>query len=171
VDEAEDDAGRVTLMTVHNAKGLEYDVVVVTGLEEGLFPHARSIDDPDGLEEERRLCYVALTRARERLVLSHAGSRALRGNRMYAIPSRFIDEIPEQALGRDSAAHASPGLRGGEADIAVAPYGIGDAVVHESFGEGVITGVQQKGRLIQVRFDDKERVLMADMAPMRKVAG
>jgi len=170
VDEARDDSGRVTLMTVHNAKGLEYDVVLVTGMEEGLFPHSRSIDDPDGLEEERRLCYVALTRARERLVLSHAASRALRGNRMYAIPSRFIDEIPEEALGRDP--EPSPARAGGGgATIAVAPYGVGDAVVHESFGEGVITGVQQKGRLIQVRFDDKERVLMADMAPMRKVAG
>lgn len=174
VDEADDDAGRVTLMTVHNAKGLEYDVVLVTGLEEGLFPHARSIDDPDGLEEERRLCYVALTRARERLVLSHAASRALRGNRMYAIPSRFIDEIPDDALGRDAlddVRAVGSGVAGAGAPIRVAPYGVGDAVVHESFGEGVITGVQQKGRLIQVRFDDKERVLMADMAPMRKVAG
>jgi DNA helicase-2/ATP-dependent DNA helicase PcrA len=171
VDEAEDDAGRVTLMTVHNAKGLEYDVVMVTGLEEGLFPHARAVDDPEGLEEERRLCYVALTRARERLVLSHCASRALRGNRMYAIPSRFIDEIPERALGREDDGPARPRGGGGDVMIAVAPYGVGDAVVHESFGEGVITGVQQKGRLIQVRFDDKERVLMADMAPMRKVAG
>ena len=174
VDEADDDAGRVTLMTVHNAKGLEYDVVMVTGMEEGLFPHMRSIDDPDGLEEERRLCYVALTRARERLVLSHAGSRALRGNRMYAIPSRFIDEIPDEALGRepvDDVRTIGSGVAGAGSPIAVAPYGVGDAVVHESFGEGVITGVQQKGRLIQVRFDDKERVLMADMAPMRKVAG
>jgi DNA helicase-2/ATP-dependent DNA helicase PcrA len=146
-------------------------VVMVTGLEEGLFPHARAVDDPEGLEEERRLCYVALTRARERLVLSHCASRALRGNRMYAIPSRFIDEIPERALGREDDGPARPRGGGGDVMIAVAPYGVGDAVVHESFGEGVITGVQQKGRLIQVRFDDKERVLMADMAPMRKVAG
>lgn len=168
VDEAEDTGGRVTLMTVHNAKGLEYDVVLVTGLEEGLFPHARSIDDPDGLEEERRLCYVALTRARERLVLSHADSRALRGNRMYAIPSRFIEEIPDEALGRELVPRRD-GPSG--ATITVSPYDVGDAVVHESFGEGVITGVQQKGRLIQVRFDDKERILMADMAPMRRLAG
>jgi len=168
VDEAEDTGGRVTLMTVHNAKGLEYDVVLVTGLEEGLFPHARSIDDPDGLEEERRLCYVALTRARERLVLSHADSRALRGNRMYAIPSRFIEEIPDEALGREVAPRRD-GPSG--AAITVSAYDVGDAVVHESFGEGVITGVQQKGRLIQVRFDDKERILMADMAPMRRLAG
>ncbi len=169
VDEADDDGGRVTLMTVHNAKGLEYDVVMVTGLEEGLFPHVRSIDDPDGLEEERRLCYVALTRARERLLLSHADSRALRGNRMYAIPSRFIEEIPDEALGRED--RPPRGGTGAGVSIGVSPFDVGDAVVHESFGEGVITGLQQKGRLIQVRFDDKERVLMADMAPMRRLAG
>jgi len=169
VDDAEDDSGTVTLMTVHNAKGLEYDVVMVTGLEEGLFPHMRSIDDPDGLEEERRLCYVALTRARERLILSHADSRALRGNRMYSIPSRFIEEIPDDALGRP--ARRSMASVGAGTSIIAPDFDIGDAVVHESFGEGVITGLQQKGRLIQVRFDDKERVLMADMAPMRKVAG
>ncbi len=169
VDDAEDDSGTVTLMTVHNAKGLEYDVVMVTGLEEGLFPHMRSIDDPDGLEEERRLCYVALTRARERLILSHADSRSLRGNRMYSIPSRFIEEIPEDALGRPSRRATASG--GAGTSIVAPDFDIGDAVVHESFGEGVITGLQQKGRLIQVRFDDKERVLMADMAPMRKVAG
>jgi len=169
VDDAEDDSGTVTLMTVHNAKGLEYDVVLGTGLEAGLLPHLRSIDDPDGLEEERRLCYVALTRARERLILSHADSRALRGNRMYSIPSRFIEEIPDDALGRP--ARRSMAAVGAGTSIVAPDFDIGDAVVHESFGEGVITGLQQKGRLIQVRFDDKERVLMADMAPMRKVAG
>ncbi|MSO44565.1 MAG: ATP-dependent DNA helicase PcrA [Thermoleophilia bacterium] len=167
VDEADDDGGRVTLMTVHNAKGLEYDVVMVTGLEEGLFPHAHSIDDPDGLEEERRLCYVALTRARERLILSHADSRALRGNRMYSLPSRFLEEIPDDAIGREPrAVSSSLGT-----PIAVGSYDVGDAVVHESFGEGLIIGLQQRGRLIHVRFDDKERVLMADMAPMRRIAG
>jgi len=176
VDEADDDGGRVTLMTVHNAKGLEYDVVMVTGLEEGLFPHVRSIDDPDGLQEERRLCYVALTRARQRLILSHADARTLRGNRMYSIPSRFIDEIPADATGRPDPYIASPGRGGGGTGITgtqfvVPAFDVGDEVVHESFGEGVIIGVQQQGRLIQVRFDDKERLLMADMAPMRRLAG
>ncbi len=173
VDEADDDGARVTLMTVHNAKGLEYDVVMVTGLEEGLFPHARSIDDPEGLEEERRLCYVALTRARQRLILSHADGRTLRGNRMYSIPSRFIDEIPAEATGRpEPFVSSSIGGSGDELDdFAMPSYGVGDEVVHESFGEGVILGVQQNGRLIQVRFNDKERLLMADMAPMRRLAG
>jgi len=176
VDEADDDGGRVTLMTVHNAKGLEYDVVMVTGMEEGLFPHVRSIDDPDGLQEERRLCYVALTRARQRLILSHADARTLRGNRMYSIPSRFIDEIPADATGGPDPYIASPGRGGGGTGdtgtpFAVPAFDVGDEVVHESFGEGVIIGVQQRGRLIQVRFDDKERLLMADMAPMRRLAG
>ncbi|MCX6410640.1 MAG: UvrD-helicase domain-containing protein [Actinobacteria bacterium] len=168
VDEADEDGGRVTLMTVHNAKGLEYDVVIVTGLEEGLFPHMRSIDDPDGLEEERRLCYVALTRARERLILSHADARTLRGNRMYSIPSRFIDEIPADATGRPEPVVLDSPF-GDSESFAVPNFDVGDAVVHESFGEGVITGLQQRGRLIQVRFDDKERLLMADMAPMRRL--
>jgi DNA helicase-2/ATP-dependent DNA helicase PcrA len=174
VDEADDDGRRVTLMTVHNAKGLEYDVVMVTGLEEGLFPHMRSIDDPDGLEEERRLCYVALTRARQRLILSHADARTLRGNRMYSIPSRFIDEIPADATGRPDPIVTAPGSGGGASggeQFVVPSFDVGDEVVHESFGEGVIIGVQQRGRLIQVRFDDKERLLMADMAPMRRLAG
>jgi len=174
VDEADDDGRRVTLMTVHNAKGLEYDVVMVTGLEEGLFPHMRSIDDPDGLEEERRLCYVALTRARQRLILSHADARTLRGNRMYSIPSRFIDEIPADATGRPDPIVTSSGSGGGASggeQFVVPSFDVGDEVVHESFGEGVIIGVQQRGRLIQVRFDDKERLLMADMAPMRRLAG
>jgi hypothetical protein len=88
---------------------------------------------------------------------------------MYSIPSRFIEEIPEDALGRP--ARRATASAGAGTAIVAPDFDIGDAVVHESFGEGVITGLQQKGRLIQVRFDDKERVLMADMAPMRKVAG
>jgi hypothetical protein len=86
---------------------------------------------------------------------------------MYSIPSRFLEEIPGEALGQPVPhVHGSGSGRA----ITVAPFDVGDSVVHESFGEGVITGVQQRGRLIKVRFDDKERVLMADMAPMRRLA-
>ncbi|TDF62485.1 UvrD-helicase domain-containing protein [Cupriavidus sp. L7L] len=88
----------VQMMTVHAAKGLEFDVVFITGLEEGLFPHENSMMDPDGLEEERRLMYVAITRARERLFLSFAQSRVLHGQTKYHVRSRFFEELPEEAL-------------------------------------------------------------------------
>ena len=88
----------VQLMTVHAAKGLEFDVVFISGLEEGLFPHDNALNDADGLEEERRLMYVAITRARQRLYLSHAQTRLLHGQTRYNIRSRFFDELPEECL-------------------------------------------------------------------------
>ena len=88
----------IQLMTVHSAKGLEFDCVFITGLEEGLFPHENSASDPDGLEEERRLMYVAITRARKRLYLSFAQTRMLHGQTRYNVKSRFLDELPEAAL-------------------------------------------------------------------------
>ena len=88
----------VQLMTVHSAKGLEFDCVFITGLEEGLFPHENSLSDVDGLEEERRLMYVAITRARKRLYLSFSQTRMLHGQTRYNVKSRFFDELPEAAL-------------------------------------------------------------------------
>ncbi|MDE2617764.1 MAG: ATP-binding domain-containing protein, partial [Burkholderiales bacterium] len=88
----------VQLMTVHASKGLEFDVVFITGLEEGLFPHENAMSDFDGLEEERRLMYVAITRARRRLYLSHSQTRMLHGQTRYHIRSRFFDELPEETL-------------------------------------------------------------------------
>ncbi|GAA1152441.1 DNA helicase PcrA [Ornithinicoccus hortensis] len=92
------DAGVVTLMTLHTAKGLEFPVVFLTGMEDGTFPHQRSLDDPDELEEERRLAYVGITRARERLFLSRAGTRAAFGAPQWNPPSRFLDEIPADLI-------------------------------------------------------------------------
>ena len=83
-------------MTLHTAKGLEFPVVFVVGLEDGVFPHLRSLGEPDELEEERRLCYVGITRARQRLYLTHAWCRTLWGSTQYNPPSRFLKEIPEQ---------------------------------------------------------------------------
>ncbi|MDO5738851.1 MAG: DNA helicase PcrA [Ornithinimicrobium sp.] len=98
-DDAEQESrGVVTLMTLHTAKGLEFPVVFLTGLEDGTFPHSRSLDDPDELEEERRLAYVGITRAREELHLSRAGSRAAFGAPMFFPASRFLDEIPEELV-------------------------------------------------------------------------
>jgi len=88
----------VTLMTLHTAKGLEYPVVFLTGMEDGVFPHTRSLGDPDELEEERRLCYVGITRAREELILTRAASRLRRGREVPRTPSRFLADIPPAVL-------------------------------------------------------------------------
>jgi DNA helicase-2/ATP-dependent DNA helicase PcrA len=88
----------IQLMTVHSSKGLEFDCVFITGVEEGLFPHENSLSDHEGLEEERRLAYVAITRARKRLYLSHSQTRMLHGQTRYNLKSRFFDELPEACL-------------------------------------------------------------------------
>jgi DNA helicase-2/ATP-dependent DNA helicase PcrA len=98
LDENDPEASSVTLMTLHSAKGLEFPVVFLIGLEDGVFPHVRSLGDPDELEEERRLCYVGLTRAEERLYLCHAWSRMMFGTTDYRPPSRFLDEIPAELI-------------------------------------------------------------------------
>ena len=100
IDEMSEGAGAVTLMTLHSAKGLEFPVVFITGMEEGVFPHARALSDDDELEEERRLCYVGMTRARQRLFLTSALSRRLYNNDSYNRPSRFLDEVPERLVRR-----------------------------------------------------------------------
>ena len=95
-DELVDDESRVVLMTLHTAKGLEFPVVFMVGMEDGVFPHLRSLGEPDELEEERRLCYVGITRAQRRLYLTHAWCRTLWGATQYNPPSRFLREIPEE---------------------------------------------------------------------------
>jgi DNA helicase-2/ATP-dependent DNA helicase PcrA len=115
-DQIEDDDSKVTLMTLHSAKGLEYPVVFLVGAEEGVFPHIRALTEPEELEEERRLAYVGITRAREKLYLSHAWSRTLFGSTQYNPPSRFLDEIPSELVehmgeGRRTSGRAS--YRGG----------------------------------------------------------
>ncbi len=97
-DQIEDDDSKVTLMTLHSAKGLEFPVVFLVGAEEGIFPHIRALTEPEELEEERRLAYVGITRAREKLYLSHAWSRTLFGSTQYNPPSRFLDEIPAELV-------------------------------------------------------------------------
>jgi DNA helicase II / ATP-dependent DNA helicase PcrA len=171
-DALDENAGRVTLMTIHNAKGLEFDTVAIVGLEEGLFPHQRS-ETPEAVEEERRLFYVGVTRARKRLVLTHADTRAHHGGRDWRLPSRFLAEIPpETVMGVRSTPPGQAGPRPAIAAQVVPGLATGDSVVHATFGEGVITGVEQGGELVLVRFarDGAERRLIAAAAPMRKVA-
>ncbi|MFM7061643.1 MAG: UvrD-helicase domain-containing protein [Actinomycetes bacterium] len=120
LDEVDGETAAVTLMTLHGAKGLEYPVVFLTGLEDGVFPHLRSLTDPDALEEERRLCYVGITRARERLYLCHAWSRQLFGATSYNPPSRFLEEIPEELVHKlGETARARGGTFGGARDSVV----------------------------------------------------
>ncbi len=113
VDTLDLDSGQLTLMTIHNAKGLEFDAVIVTGMEEGLFPHYNSIDDPTAVEEERRLFYVGMTRARQRLYLTFAGMRRRMGLMEGGVPSRFLNEIPERTLDAPVEPLATPTLYGG----------------------------------------------------------
>jgi DNA helicase II / ATP-dependent DNA helicase PcrA len=111
VDELDGDASQAVLMTLHSAKGLEFPVVFLIGLEDGVFPHLRSLGEPDELEEERRLCYVGITRAQDRLYLSHAWSRTLYGGTQYNPPSRFLDEIPDGLVEAIEQRRASRGGR------------------------------------------------------------
>ena len=160
------------LMTVHSAKGLEFDAVFLTGLEEGLFPHEQSVTERDGLEEERRLAYVAITRARERLYLSHAQTRMLHGQTRYNVPSRFLEELPEGLLkwltprfagqrareARFSAAQAWHAPRKKEPSFArsrdVGGFRVGQNVLHPKFGSGVIVDAEGQGTdaRVQVNF-------------------
>ena len=122
-DQIDADASEVVLMTLHTAKGLEFPVVFVVGMEDGVFPHLRSLGEPDELEEERRLAYVGITRARERLYLTHAWCRTLWGNTQYNPPSRFLEEIPEQ-LTRE-ATNTTGSRRGGRGGGSLPPRGGG----------------------------------------------
>jgi DNA helicase-2/ATP-dependent DNA helicase PcrA len=167
-DALRDDDDIVTLMTLHNAKGLEYPVVFIIGCEEGVFPHSRSIDEGN-LEEERRLCYVGMTRAREKLYLSFARTRSLYGSRSYNMRSRFLDEIPAALTDAETAPEVTSWDESAARDTAPLPYRVGDDVLHASFGEGVVTGIEE-GRVVVVRFaaSGSERKLMADYAPLRR---
>jgi DNA helicase-2/ATP-dependent DNA helicase PcrA len=141
-------------------------------MEEQIFPHSRSIEE-QGLEEERRLCYVGMTRAKERLTMLHASARALYGLRNYNLPSRFLDELPERHIVRERLRPASWSGYGARevTPRADAPsLQTGDSVRHEKLGEGVVTRIEPGG-VVTVRFadDGTERRLMLDYAPLEKV--
>ena len=192
-DQIPDDGSSVVLMTLHTAKGLEFPAVFMIGMEDGVFPHLRSLGEPGELEEERRLCYVGITRARQRLYLSHAWSRFLFGSTQYNPPSRFLKEIPEQlselvegsrARGRSSsgswgrdriveaASRPAPAARPvrttGAERIGIR---VGDDVVHGKWGEGVVLEMIGAGDTAEVivRFPSvgEKRLLLA-WSPIKK---
>ncbi len=190
-DSRREDDGLVTLMTLHNAKGLEYPIVFIAGCEDGVFPHSRALDE-GGLEEERRLFYVGVTRAKRELYLAYARRRSVFGQATYGLRSRFLDEIPPELTDREEEMRLSPGTAvavgagaGGRTIGGRSPgswaasrapeatptktYRMGEDVVHAAFGEGVVTGVEPGG-VIVVRFaaDGSERKLMAEYAPVSR---
>ncbi|MDT8386719.1 MAG: DNA helicase II [Thiogranum sp.] len=147
----------VQLMTLHSAKGLEFDSVFLCGLEEGLFPHQRSVEEPGRLEEERRLCYVGITRARKRLYLSHAESRRLFGSDSFSIPSRFISELPpalvEEIRPRIQVRRpmtATP-VAANAWNAPPPGFRLGQAVQHATFGEGVVLNYEGQGAQARVQ--------------------
>jgi DNA helicase-2/ATP-dependent DNA helicase PcrA len=181
LDALEEDASYVTLMTLHSAKGLEFSSVFLTGLEEGVFPHSRALTEATELEEERRLAYVGITRAIDRLFLTYAARRALFGN-TYAYPkSRFIEELPSlEILESDSVPLARP-AGGRWREVAIhesAGAGVhlgleaGDRVRHPKWGEGCIDNIVGAGGdgLVTIDFPNVgQKMLMLKYAPLEKL--
>ncbi len=186
-DELDNDGSRVSLMTLHTAKGLEFPAVFLIGMEEGIFPHSRTLGEPLELEEERRLCYVGITRARRFLYLTHAWSRSLWGRTMPGMPSRFLAEVPEhltREVGGGRLFGAGNGwASSGSGRLASAPRSTtgaedlglvaGDRVVHERWGPGVVVHAQGEGDKAQatVRFPSVgQKTLLLCAAPLRREA-
>ena len=162
LDDTKEGNNAVSLMTLHSSKGLEFPVVFLVGLEQGLFPNHRSLEDPAATEEERRLCYVGITRAKERLFICHARARRLYGNREPASPSLFLAELPPELITGNSSASLSqkwstplrearnkseaaarPGSGAHESD-----WSVGDVVVHKAYGAGEVTHIFGAGNKI-----------------------
>jgi len=195
-DELDGDGTRVSLMTLHTAKGLEFPAVFVVGLEDGIFPHLRSLSEPDDLEEERRLFYVGITRARRHLNVSHAWSRTIFGRTQQNIPSRFLGEIPSELVkdvglvtsresrnlsteSRRSAASflpssplaprpAGPRASSGAEDLGLMA---GDLVVHDHWGPGVVIDAKGVGSRAQATVDFEsvgKKNLLLSATPLRR---
>lgn len=156
VEEYKNNTNVVTLMTIHSAKGLEFDNVFLIGMEEGLFPHANCLNDVEELEEERRLCYVAVTRARKRLWLVNARSRMLYGKESYNMQSRFIDEIDKENLDIDSDTEEKTFDRSSMIDESI-DYKPGDKVIHDIYGEGVV--IEVKSSILTIAFSHKYGII------------
>ncbi len=154
-DEHEDS---VQLMTLHSAKGLEFPLVFLAGVEENLFPHRMSLEEPGRLEEERRLCYVGITRAMQQLVISYAETRRMHGNESFNAPSRFIREIPAELV-EEVRLHTSIARPASyaTAEVPETDISLGQRVYHQVFGEGVVLNFEGRGASarVEVNFDDE----------------
>jgi DNA helicase-2/ATP-dependent DNA helicase PcrA len=175
IDELDDQAEAVTLMTLHTAKGLEYPVIFIVGMEDGVFPHSRSLGDPEELEEERRLCYVGVTRAEEKLYVTHAWQRMLFGSSSFNAPSRFLGEIPDDLITMAPKRTRRPGHEAGSpspgSTVSADEIGVGDRIVHGKWGTGVVEEITGTGDRAEawVVFDEsgRKRLLLA-WAPLSK---
>ncbi|MDT0706247.1 DNA helicase PcrA [Staphylococcus haemolyticus] len=188
IDEAQIESG-VTLMTMHSAKGLEFPIVFLMGMEESLFPHIRAIksDDDHEMEEERRICYVAITRAEEVLYITHATSRMLYGRSQSNMPSRFLREIPEDLLETPSKQQRqtitpktsskqpkrgfSKRTTSSKKQVSASDWKIGDKVTHKSWGEGMVSNVNEKNGSVELDIIFKSegpKRLLAQFAPIEK---
>ncbi|MDX2254993.1 MAG: DNA helicase PcrA [Pseudanabaenaceae cyanobacterium bins.39] len=192
LDDSDPNAEKVTLMTLHAAKGLEFPVVFLVGLEQGLFPSFRSLNDVMALEEERRLMYVGITRAQEKLFLSHAQSRRLYGNREYAIPSQFLNELPKEYLtghgidkfiSKASQRAEATSQKGSLRTVAPAKvsnvkpkpmidWQVGDRVMHDKFGEGKVSNLLGTGEkmFLAIAFAGQgKKIIDPKIAPIQKI--
>ena len=177
IPDGEDHGGVVTLMTLHTAKGLEFPTVFLTGLEEGVFPHSRSLGDPNEIEEERRLAYVGLTRARERLYLTRASTRFMFGTPTYNAPSRFFGEIPEHLMEQKSPTFtpkikSAPAVRSTGKRLISLDLAVGDRVLHQTFGIGHVRSLTGDGERAEATIDFGnygERRLLLRYAPVEKL--
>ncbi len=167
IEEHKNNTDVVTLMTIHSAKGLEFNHVFIIGLEEGIFPHTNCMDSPDEIEEERRLCYVAVTRAKQSLTLVNSKRRMLYGNTNANPPSRFIEEIDKKYLDSD-VPEEKPIFKKAEMIDEDATYSVGDKVVHDKYGEGIIVAV---GSILTIAFSHKYGIIkiMKGHKSIRKV--
>ena len=177
IDDLEEDSGAVTLMTLHNAKGLEFPVVFISGLEEGVFPHSRALTDQDELEEERRLCYVGLTRARQRLYLTTSRSRMLYGVPSYNLPSRFLKEIPLDLVSKVRYRKRNPRTESinfkGDS-LSEDQITVGDRVRHDLWGVGTVVRTAGEGDRAEAEIVFKSggsRTLLLCWAPLEKMTG
>ena len=166
LDTWQEQVDRRTLMPLHSAKGLEFAVIFLAGLEEGLFPHARALEEAEGLEEERRLCYVGMTRAKQHLYLSHARTRTIFGSTMPGVPSRFLEEVPAELVTKPTP--APPAVTWMEEERDIPSFAVGDHVRHASFGEGRVLGVEGEGvrAVVTVQFAQGVKRLALGYAPL-----
>lgn len=168
IDNYQADAAAVTLMTLHSAKGLEFPVVFLTGLEEGIFPHSRALFDGEQMEEERRLCYVGMTRAKQQLYLLHATSRLLFGQTQHNPPSRFLSDIPaelQQTTAFGTSARRVETIRERKLEVDFKP---GDQISHVKFGQGIVVRVDGD-ELVAAFAGIGQKTLSLSFAPIEKL--
>jgi DNA helicase-2/ATP-dependent DNA helicase PcrA len=173
--QAEEHEDSVQLMTLHSAKGLEFPLVFLAGMEENLFPHRMSLEEAGRLEEERRLCYVGITRAMQRLVISYAETRRLHGNESFNAPSRFIREIPAELMEevRLHTAISRPASIAQGYEVVDTGLSLGQRVHHQVFGEGVVLNFEGRGSnaRVEVNFDDEgSKWLVVQYANLQQIA-